>query len=286
MIKFGPSGNSVRFYEEGYKTTAEAAKWVADNGLDCFEYSFGRGVNIGAASAEKIKEAFDAAGVELSVHAPYYINLGNPDPAKAANSFEYVLSSAHAARLMGAKRVVFHPASVGKESRETVFKRTLDRMDELAELIDRSGYGDLYFCPETMGKLNQIGTIEEITAMCKNEEFFVPTVDFGHVNARENGSLKEKDDYLRRLEYMIDELGSEKMQKLHVHFSKIQYTAKGEVRHLTFTDEIYGPEFEPLAEALIELKLEPYIICESDGTQADDAAYMKRAYARIKAKRG
>ena len=71
------------------------------------------------------------------------------------------------------------------------------------------------------------------------------------------------------------------MKNFHVHFSKIQYTKKGELRHLTFTDDIFGPEFEPLAEALIKLDLEPIVICESAGTQADDAMYMKRAYNRI-----
>ncbi len=281
MIKFGPSGNSERFYEEGYKTTTEAARWVKENGLDCFEYSFGRGVNIGLQKAEEIKNAFFEEEVEITVHAPYFINLANPDPVKAQNSFNYILDSAYACRKMGGNRIIFHPASVGKETREASFSRTVDRFKVLADLIYENGYDDLYFCPETMGKLNQIGTIEEITEFCKIEPFFIPTVDFGHINAREQGSLKEVDDYLTRLDYMINALGMEKMKNFHVHFSKIQYTKKGELRHLTFTDDIFGPEFEPLAEALIKFDLEPIVICESAGTQADDAMYMKRAYNRI-----
>jgi len=134
-----------------------------------------------------------------------------------------------------------------------------------------------------MGKLGQIGTIEEITRFCKIDKIFVPCVDFGHINARENGTLKTKKDYFDRLSYMIDNLGFDKMSKLHIHFSKIEYTLKGEVKHLTFTDDIYGPEFEPLAEALIDLSLEPFIICESAGTQAEDAMEMKRIYFSKKA---
>ena len=80
---------------------------------------------------------------------------------------------------------------------------------------------------------------------------------------------------------MIDELGFERMKHFHVHFSKIMYSAKGEVKHLTFADEIYGPNFEPLAIALRDLKLEPYIVSESDGTQAEDAATMKAIYQGI-----
>ena len=129
-----------------------------------------------------------------------------------------------------------------------------------------------------MGKIAQIGTIEEVTRFCKVDSVYTPCVDFGHINARERGSLKTKEDYKSRLEYMIAELGFERMEHFHVHFSKIMYSAKGEVKHLTFEDTEFGPEFEPLAVALKELSLKPYIVSESAGTQAEDALYMKNRY--------
>ena len=129
-----------------------------------------------------------------------------------------------------------------------------------------------------MGKLAQIGTVEEITRFCKIDPVYLPCIDFGHINAREQGSLKTVEDYKSRLQYMIDELGYEKMKHFHMHFSKIMYSAKGEIKHLTFEDEVYGPEFAPLAIALKELKLEPYIVSESAGTQAEDALEMKKMY--------
>ncbi len=132
-----------------------------------------------------------------------------------------------------------------------------------------------------MGKLAQIGTLEEVVDFCKIDECFVPAIDFGHINAREQGSLKTVNDYKSRLEYMISELGFERVKHFHVHFSKIMYGAKGEIKHLTFADEKYGPEFEPLAVALKELKLEPYIVSESAGTQCEDAAEMKRIFLRV-----
>ena len=79
---------------------------------------------------------------------------------------------------------------------------------------------------------------------------------------------------------MIEKLGFERVDTMHVHFSKIMYSAKGEVKHLTFADEIYGPEFEPLAIALKDLKLNPYIVSEADGTQVEEAAIMRDIYAR------
>lgn len=284
MIKFGPSGSPLRFYEEGYSGTEKMAGWVRDNGLDCFEYSFGRGVNMSFDKAKSICAAFNEKGVEISVHAPYFINFANPDEEKANNSYGYVLNSAKVGRAMGAKRVVFHPSTQGKDTRQVAVQRTMDRLRVLKQYIIEEGLDDMYFCPETMGKSAQIGTVEEITEFCTLADFYIPCVDFGHVNAREGGSLKTTFDYISRLQYMIDILGTEKMSKLHVHFSKIQYSAKGEIKHLTFEDTEYGPEFEPFITAIEKLKLEPYIVCESDGTQADDAIQMKKYYDKIIAK--
>ena len=278
MIKFGPSGNSESFYAQGYSHTEQSAKFVRDMGLDCFEYSFGRGVRMSEAKAISIGEAFAAQSVEISVHAPYYINFANPSEESAAKSYNYVLDSARVLKLMGGKRCVFHSATQGKLDREEAVALTEERLKVLRDYIYLNGLQDLYFCPETMGKLAQIGTLEEIVRFCKIDPIYLPAVDFGHLNAREQGSLKTAADYKRLLEYMIGELGYERMKHFHVHFSKIMYGAKGEIKHLTFADEVYGPQFEPLAEVLHELALEPYIVSESDGTQAEDAAAMKRMY--------
>ncbi len=281
MIKFGPSGNSESFYLAGLEDTEDAAKFVKDCGLDCFEYSFGRGVRMSENKAKSIAAAFAREGVEISVHAPYFINFANPEDVMAEKSYGYVLESAAALRLMGGSRLVFHPAAQGKDAREIAVARTEERLKILRDKIYMHGYEDLIFCPETMGKLGQIGTVEEITRFCKIDPVFTPCVDFGHVNAREQGSLKTAEDYRARLEYMIGELGYERMKHFHVHFSKIQYGSKGEIRHLTFEDTVFGPEFEPLAEVLHELKLEPYIVSESAGTQAEDAIAIKRIYEAL-----
>ena len=278
MIKFGPSGNGLKFYEAGYKSTVDSAKWVKELGLDCFEYSFGRGVNLSDEKAFEIGECFKELGIELSVHAPYYINLANPEEESAEKSFGYIINSAKKAVIMGANRVIFHPASQGKAERSQAVKLTKERFNRLTEKIYNEGLERVKFCPETMGKLGQIGTVEEITDFCKTDKVYIPCVDFGHINARENGTLKTKQDYIERLKFMIDGLGIEKMRSFHVHFSKIEYTLKGEVKHLTFEDRVYGPEFSPLSSALKDLNLEPFVICESAGTQDIDALEMKKIY--------
>lgn len=281
MIKFGPSGNGESFYAAGHKHTEEAAAYCKSLGLDCYEYSFGRGILLSESKAEAIGAAFEEEGIELSVHAPYFINFANPDDEAAQKSYGYVLSSAKFLKLFGGKRLVFHPAAQGKATREEAVTRTADRLKVLRDYIYLNNLEDLYFCPETMGKAAQIGTLEEIVAFCKIDKIYLPAIDFGHINAREQGSLKTVEDYKSRLEYMIAELGYEWVKRFHVHFSKIMYGAKGEIKHLTFEDNKYGPEFEPLAIALKQLKLEPYIVSESSGTQTEDAVEMKRIYTNV-----
>lgn len=281
MIRFGPSGNCARFYEEGHKSSTDAPKWLADQGLNAYEYSFGRGINISAEKASAIGDLAKAFDVEVSVHAPYYINFANPSDEMAEKSYGYVLRSCNMVRAFCGKRVVFHPSTVGKMTRKDAVQLTLKRIDNLARLIVDNKMDDCIFCPETMGKINQIGDVEEVTEFCKVADFFVPTIDFGHINARTYGSLKTEEDYEQIVLHLLNNLGRERTEKMHIHFSKIEYSNGGEVRHLTFKDTVFGPEFAFLAAVLKKYKLSPVVICESDGTQADDALEMKRIYESL-----
>ena len=148
MIKFGPSGNSASFYQMGYKHTVQAPEYCKKFNLNCFEYSFGRGVNMSEAKALEIGNAFKAGGVEISVHAPYFINFANPDDEAAEKSYGYVLNSAKFLKLFGGKRLVFHPAAQGKATREEAVNRTAERLKILRDLIYANGYEDLIFCPK------------------------------------------------------------------------------------------------------------------------------------------
>ncbi len=278
MIKFGPSGNSESFVNEGHKSTFEAFEWLKTRELELFEYSFGQGVRIGMATAETYGKEAARCGIEISVHAPYFINFANPDPEKINNSVGYVLSSLAALKAFGGKRCVFHPGSEGGADRKDAFSRTIKGVELLSQKKHDAGFDDLLICPETMGKQAQIGTVEEIIELCNIDSSIYPCIDFGHINARECGALKTKDDYKRIIDKLISGVGEEKASNMHVHFSKIEYRAKGEKRHLTFADTKYGPEFEPLAEVFAEYKFSPHILSESAGTQAEDAACMKRMY--------
>jgi deoxyribonuclease-4 len=135
---------------------------------------------------------------------------------------------------------------------------------------------------ETMGKINQLGTLDEVLELCRIDSSFVPVVDFGHLNARDLGGVfVSADDYLRVFDKIDHALGANVAENLHCHFSKIEWTGSGEKRHLTFEDQLYGPNFEPLIETIYKHNLSPTIICESAGTQSDDALAMKKYYEEL-----
>lgn len=278
---FGPSGHSESYAAEGLTSTADMPRWISARGLDIFEYSFGRGVRVSTVTAAAIGEKCDEYGVEMSVHAPYFINFASPEPEKAQNSVNYILSSLKVLKAFGGERCVFHAGAQGQDSREAAFARTKEMFARTLELIaEEPDYADLIVCPETMGKQAQIGTVEEVVELCRLGENVYPCVDFGHINALYGGSLKSARDFEDVVKKLLDGLGEKKTGNMQVHFSKIQYGAKGEIRHLTFADDVYGPEFEPFAEIIVKYGLTPHILSESAGTQAEDSAAMRDIWLR------
>ncbi|HBM80145.1 MAG TPA: endonuclease IV [Clostridiaceae bacterium] len=277
-VKFGPAGNSDLFYRQGHKSSSEAPEWIHNMGLDAYEYPCSRGVNIGEERAKEIGRNAKKFNIEVSIHAPYYINLASQEKQKLENSIDYIVNSAKVAQWMGAKVVVVHPGSCAKIDRSLAMdtaKKTLRRaLDALKDMqLD-----DVLVCPETMGKKNQLGSMDEIMELCSIDERIIPTIDFGHVNALGQGCLKNKDDYRRVLDTIKDRLGEYRLKNIHCHFSRIEYTKAGEKKHWTLADTQFGPEFDPLAELLIEYDMCSVIICESMKTMAEDALKLKTIY--------
>lgn len=281
MIKFGPSGAGELFEKEGFSKTIDVPAWLKSKGLDLYEYSFGRGVRMSEATAKIYGAEFSAQGIEISVHAPYFINLATQEEDKAENNHRYIKESIVALKNLGGKRCVFHPGSPLKMPRDEAMDLLMKRLDTLLCDLYESGLNDTMLAVETMGKQAQLGDEDEIIRVVSRDKMLYPCIDFGHLNARTCGSLKSYDDYCRLLQKYIDGLGYDKVNNMHVHFSKIEYTAKGELRHLTFADNTFGPEFEPLAKALVDFDLHPYIVCESAGTQTEDSIFMKNCYEQI-----
>ena len=277
--RFGPAGRPDSFTAMGFKKTPEIPAYLETFGLNAFEYQCGRGVRYVEADLLALKAAAERADIALSVHAPYYISLSSTEEEKRRNSVGYIADTARAARIMGGDRIVVHTGSCGKISREEALALAGDTLSLALAELDRLGLSDITVCPETMGKVNQLGTLSEVLALCAADERLLPCVDFGHLNARTFGSIRSQADYAALLDQMENVLGRNRASRFHAHFSKIAYTLKGgEKAHLTFADTLYGPDFEPLMEEIARRDWSPRFICESAGTQAEDARSMAEHY--------
>ena len=279
--RFGTAGLSDSYPGKTFDPEKIAA-YTAGFGLTAFEYQCGRGVRLAHDKAAALGAACAAKGIALSVHAPYYISMSSLEEDKRLHSIDYLLQSCALVKALGGRRVVFHSGSCGKQSREAALEKALDTMRRAVAAVDAAGYGDCILCPETMGKVNQLGTLDEVLALCSVDERITPCIDFGHLYARSQGTEFAGDhaaaDYAALLD-KLQVLGPARAAQFHAHFSRIAYTKGGEKCHLTLGDTAYGPPHAPLLALLKARGLAPTIICESDGTHAEDARTLAQAYA-------
>lgn len=274
MVRFGPSGNCEKFYELGFKDSEQAPKWLNSMGLSAYEYSFTLGRFITPQKAKKLLDEAKKYDIKISVHAPYYINFCNTAETSIENNNKYVLNSLRGLKMLGGTNCVVHVGSQMKLDRSDAFKNLERGIKDLLELYYQEDLSGQHINPETMGKYTNIGTVDEILEICSWDKAIYPCFDFGHINCITQGSLKTKDDFLKIFEKGIEKIGFEKINDCHIHFSKIKYGEKGEIAHLTFEDNVFGPNYEPFLESVKELKINPSIISESKGTQAEDAKTM------------
>lgn len=279
---FGPAGSSEDFLKK-YKSSLDMPKYLKDMGLDAFEYQCGQGVRVSDSLGAALKAKAEENGIVLSLHAPYFISLSGIEKEKRDKSIDYILQSASAATKMGANRIVIHSGSCAKLSREQALELAKDTLKRAREAAVSEGFAHIHFCPETMGKINQLGNLEEVLSLCELDDSFIPCIDFGHLNARTIGEVNSSEAFEFILNSIENRLGSDRLKSFHSHFSKIEYTQKGgELRHLTFEDSVFGPDYEPLMELIAKKDLSPTFICESAGTQSFDSLAMKQSYLKYR----
>ena len=275
---FGPAGNSEDFYDEGNRTVYQVPDWLKKHGLEAFEYQCGRGVKISDDAAADFGKMAKDINIRLSVHAPYYISLSSVEKEKRDNSIDYILRTLRAAKCMGADRIVVHSGSCGSITRAEALRLAEDTLRRAIKAADENGFGDIRICPETMGKVKQLGNITEVIKLCRIDERMLPTLDFGHINAQSLGRYNTKEAVAEIFDAVYDKLGAERCRNFHAHYSRIEYTRAGEKKHRTMDETEFEPDFEPIAELIAERGLTPRIICESAGTQTGDAVRMQQMY--------
>ncbi len=276
---FGPGGNSEEFRLEGFSSTVDAPMWLREKGLDSYEYEAGNGLSASTATLRAIGFEAMKHGIKMSYHTPYFISLSGVIPEKRLKSIEYIRQSLDAAHLLGAETIVVHTGSAAKITRDEAMRLAADTLIRTLATVDTHG---IKIGLETMGKINQLGTLDEVLELCRIDSSLVPVVDFGHLNARSLGTeFSGYDDYMRVFDTISKKINSYTAEHLHCHFSKIEWGASGEKKHLTFADTEYGPDFESFIEVIAKNGLSPNVICESAGTQSIDALSMKKLYKTL-----
>jgi len=283
---FGVAGMCNDFMDAIWKRSAKFPEYLKENGLSIYEYQCGNSLRLTEKTAVEIGKAAHENGIIMTVHAPYFIVLSSIYPEKRVKSIKYITDTLEIAKYLKAKRIILHTGTCAKISRIEAMGLAKDTLTSALAAADSLRLGDINICLETMGKINQLGTVDEVIELCKLDERLIPCIDFGHINARTLGGLQTKADFEQIFDALENELGGYRATNFHIHYSRIEFTKGGEKMHHTFADAQYGPEFEPIAEIIAERGLSPMIICESNETQTRDAVQMQKIYKNYIDKKG
>ncbi len=263
------------------RTTVAGLRRLEELQLDCMEVQFVRGVRMSHKAALEVGKTASALGIQLSVHAPYYINLSSSDRAKSEASLQRILSSALAAQACSARDVVFHAAYYLKAGRAETY-RVVKRMLELAAEHLSSSAPDVVLRPETTGRKSQFGTLDEVLSLSQELEHVQPCVDFAHLYARSRGGVNTYEHFLQVIERVEQLLGGNALKDMHIHLSGILYGRGGERAHAPL--ERSGFRYQEVLRALADCGAGGRIVCESPVLE-EDALILRRRYAELTSSR-
>jgi deoxyribonuclease-4 len=268
--RFGPAGVPSTF-RQMKAALADVPRLLREEGLDAFEYQavrWGMKPQMKKEDAGKLCLEAKENDVWLSLHGSYFINFcGSRETIE--DSKNRLIACTTAADWMKAHIVVFHPGFYGKRPPKDVFKGCLESLKEVVEVMKTLGIRDVKLGPETMGKPSQFGSLDEVLNLCEEVEQTQPVIDWAHLHARDKGRFKTIEDFHEVVEEIEKRLGPETVKEMHCHFTKVEFTDKGEKCHHIMDEADYGPDFAMLAKVIADFKLKPVIISESPVLDVD-----------------
>jgi Endonuclease IV len=299
MFKFGVAGYPLAFSESKYKKERlKIFNWLRDLNLDAFEAQMTYGPKTSVDNCKQIKLLSEEFNIKVSVHAAYYIVLTSNERSKIERSIDTLLKTYELTDLMGADVIVLHPGPLYEQNAQVIMERFLEN---LSEFFSRLGSSHIGLFLETAGKKGQLGSVEEIIHACKHFENCFPCIDFGHVHAREGGSLREESPIDELFDLMKKNNLFMQNSRIHFHYTPIDYGPKGEITHkaiddkypdenqLSFnlfddkkTDSYYHPRFESIVKNFIKYNLDVTVISETHNSQEIGAMAMKAHYNTLK----
>jgi deoxyribonuclease IV len=273
-LLFGPAGTP---HSSKSSSSVDGVKRIAELGLGCMELEFVQGVRMGAETAKLVQAAMQEAGVRLSVHAPYYINLSSKEIEKQQASIKRILDSARIGWLCGADSVVFHAAFYQDIDPKEVYQLVKSHMQDIVITLKKEN-NKTWIRPETTGKGSQFGTVDEIIQLSLELDQVLPCIDFSHLHARSNGKFNSYKEFAGVLDLLKKNLGSKALDTMHIHISGIKYGEKGEREHLNLKDSDF--KYQELMKAFRDFKISGYVICESPNLE-EDALLLQKTYEKL-----
>lgn len=245
-------------------STLSGIERIHELGLNAMQVEFVHGVNMGLDLAKEVGKLAKKLKVQLSIHAPYYINLASLEKDKVEASKIRIIESCERAHSMGADVVVFHPAYYGKLSREECYQKVKVECESMVDELKSKGISDVILGLETTGKHSQFGTLEECIRISKEVKGCNVYVDWAHIYARNGGRINFAE--------IIDKVLTLKDKHIQSHFSCINFTSKGERNHLTL--DTGQPKYDGLVKEIKSRGLDITLISESPNLE-EDALKMK-----------
>ncbi|MCL2024183.1 MAG: TIM barrel protein [Coriobacteriia bacterium] len=291
-VLFGVAGFPPAFHKSEFRKNRDNIfQWLNCLQLDWVELQNTYGVKMKSEQAHRYRELADEYNIGISLHAPYYVTLASADEEVVKRSKERILQCYDLAKKIGSSRIIFHPGHYpGKsaDDRANAVEKIIEGLNGIKQSLPAD---DIFLYPETAGKRNQVGSIEEIIYICSKVSFARPCVDVAHVHAFRGGSLVSTESIVEILDMIENQLGREMLEETHFHMYPVEVDHNGEKKHKAFDDRIenyqvslledeslldkYYPRAENFIEAIQRKKISPVVVCEARDTQDEGALAMK-----------
>lgn len=267
-IFLGPAGVPGRSKD---RSSLGGVKTVSEMGLNAMEIEFVRGVKMQQKMAEEVGQLAKEFKINLTVHAPYYINLCSKTKSIVEASKRMIFDSADRAERMGAEAIAIHSAYYSGLNPKQAFEKVKEGFEEVHDKMKTAGIKNVKMGCETMGRWSQFGSLEECVKLAKELKFVIPFIDWSHLFVRGKGTIDYEDVFAK--------LKSLNMEHIYSHFQNVEKNKKGEWVDVHANLD-HSPSFEEFAKVVLKKKTDITIICESPIT-AEDSLKMKRILEKL-----
>lgn len=262
-LNFLTAGMPLSTGKAGYPRAFEI---IEEMGLDGMEVEFVHGVRMSDETRQLLNKIQNEKNLVLTAHGPFYINLNSKEEEKVEASVQRIIDTANTAKEFGGYSITYHAAFYMGKDKEEVYQQVKTQTQKIVEILDKNNI-KIWIRPETTGKATQWGDYEEIICLSKEFERVLPCIDFSHIHARTAGKYNTYDEFCKVLDRIGTELGDFAINNFHAHLAGIEYTAKGEKRHLILEES--DMNYKDLLKALKSFGVKGALVCESPNIETD-----------------